>query len=377
MFMTLLYVLMKVFAALAMKPDQERVKTLLADTVTLLCRNGLHFQRQLRVQGVLGITVDDTDVFIVHINESFTEQGRGARLADFQGPLGSGFTAQLVATLSGQQAVSGVTVGSSVVSPVPKWQGTLKQKANEGSDPCPLTATVPMKRSKVDVQYPATVHDSKDLIKESMAAPQQVTVALPSSAAVAAQWQFDAASKVQHQNQRSSANNEATCYLAYSAGGGISNNSVSAINKRKANVYPPPQAMLAMSFGGLTSTVDYGNSVLQAATLQQTGRDLCSSNNVQTSSSASKLWNDGAGQLVSQPHSLTSDEQRLSASFDPITGCTTWTVQHLMDGQGVPAIKVDEPHQQPSSLDVVNVSINFFFCARKGCINWVNCMLLP
>jgi len=54
-----------------MKADQERVKVLLTDTVTLLCRNGLHFQKQLRVQGVLGITVDDTDVFIVHINESF------------------------------------------------------------------------------------------------------------------------------------------------------------------------------------------------------------------------------------------------------------------------------------------------------------------
>lgn len=56
-----------------MKPDQERVKTLLTDTVTLLCKNGLHFRKGLKVQGLLGITLDDDDVFIVHINEMLTE----------------------------------------------------------------------------------------------------------------------------------------------------------------------------------------------------------------------------------------------------------------------------------------------------------------
>ena len=52
-----------------MKPDQERVKNLLADTVTLLCKNGLNFRKELRVQGLIGITLDNDDVFIVHINE--------------------------------------------------------------------------------------------------------------------------------------------------------------------------------------------------------------------------------------------------------------------------------------------------------------------
>lgn len=52
-----------------MKPDQERVHALLVDTVTLLCKNGLNFTKGLKVEGVLGITVDDEDVFIVHINE--------------------------------------------------------------------------------------------------------------------------------------------------------------------------------------------------------------------------------------------------------------------------------------------------------------------
>ena len=54
-----------------MKADQERVRNLLTDTVTLLCKNGLQYQTELRVQGVLGITLDNNDVFIVHINETF------------------------------------------------------------------------------------------------------------------------------------------------------------------------------------------------------------------------------------------------------------------------------------------------------------------
>lgn len=56
-----------------MKADQERVKTLLTDTVTLLCKNGLFFSQQLKVQGLLGITVDDNEVFIVHIDEIYAD----------------------------------------------------------------------------------------------------------------------------------------------------------------------------------------------------------------------------------------------------------------------------------------------------------------
>lgn len=52
-----------------MRPDQERVRTLLCDTVKLLCKNGLSYDKELKVQGLLGITLDENEVFIVHINE--------------------------------------------------------------------------------------------------------------------------------------------------------------------------------------------------------------------------------------------------------------------------------------------------------------------
>jgi len=58
-----------------MKPEQERVKTVLTDTVALLCKSGLSYKHELKVEAVIGVTVDETDVFIVHINESFNPQG--------------------------------------------------------------------------------------------------------------------------------------------------------------------------------------------------------------------------------------------------------------------------------------------------------------
>lgn len=52
-----------------MRPDQERVRNLLLDTVTLLCKNGLDYKREMKVQGLIGITIDDEDVFLVHFDE--------------------------------------------------------------------------------------------------------------------------------------------------------------------------------------------------------------------------------------------------------------------------------------------------------------------
>lgn len=52
-----------------MKLDQDRIQTLLKDTVVMLCRNGLVYQSEIRIQGLLGITVDSSDVFLVSMDE--------------------------------------------------------------------------------------------------------------------------------------------------------------------------------------------------------------------------------------------------------------------------------------------------------------------
>jgi len=51
------------------KADQERLKSLLKDTITLLCKNGLTFHNEFSIEAVIGITLDKDDVLLVSINE--------------------------------------------------------------------------------------------------------------------------------------------------------------------------------------------------------------------------------------------------------------------------------------------------------------------
>jgi len=56
-------------------PEEVRVRGLLNDTVGLLCRNGLTYSDTLRVEGLIGITLDNNRVFLVHINETYPGAG--------------------------------------------------------------------------------------------------------------------------------------------------------------------------------------------------------------------------------------------------------------------------------------------------------------
>ncbi len=49
--------------------DQEKVKVLLSEAITVLCRNGLNYRNEFTIEGLLGITLDSEDVFLVNINE--------------------------------------------------------------------------------------------------------------------------------------------------------------------------------------------------------------------------------------------------------------------------------------------------------------------
>lgn len=335
-----------------MKPDQERIKTLLADTVTLLCRNGLHFRQQLRVQGVLGITVDDSDVFIVHINESFTEQVRGAKLADFPGPLGAGFTASLVASLSGNigqltasaaSDLSGTSASAApnsgaVIQP-PSLSNRQHSSAKHKSDADQCN----VKRQKQEVHSSG---DNSEDVKPAIVVPSSVALG---SAAVESHWPHPASDTT-------------ACYLGYTGGGSNTSSTTVAAPaaKRKANVYPP-QSMLAMSFGGIASTVDYGSGVLHAAGPSAGGEPI--------TQPGGKLWIDSGQNLVAtQQQPIKSEDQRLStAVFDPITGCATWTVQHLIDSQNLHSHSDDQ--QQPN-LEVVCaiLSASFFWCLKYFCL---------
>lgn len=49
--------------------EKDKLKALLTDTITLLCRNGLRFKTQFSVDAVIGIALDETDEFFVSIKE--------------------------------------------------------------------------------------------------------------------------------------------------------------------------------------------------------------------------------------------------------------------------------------------------------------------
>lgn len=50
--------------------DQQQVKALLIETITLLCKNGLRFQDKFCIEGLIGITLDEDDIFLININET-------------------------------------------------------------------------------------------------------------------------------------------------------------------------------------------------------------------------------------------------------------------------------------------------------------------
>ena len=71
---------------MVVKPEQDRVRNLLTDTVTLLCKNGLTYGKEMKVQGLLGITLDEDEVFVVHFNEKFDDSVTGKELPTLEFP---------------------------------------------------------------------------------------------------------------------------------------------------------------------------------------------------------------------------------------------------------------------------------------------------
>lgn len=52
------------------REDQERLRTLMVETITLLCKSGLQYKSEFSIDGLIGITVDSEDVFLVSLKET-------------------------------------------------------------------------------------------------------------------------------------------------------------------------------------------------------------------------------------------------------------------------------------------------------------------
>ena len=52
------------------KTDHARVKGLLTEAIRMLCKSSLPYKSELNIEGLIGITLDNNDIFLVNINES-------------------------------------------------------------------------------------------------------------------------------------------------------------------------------------------------------------------------------------------------------------------------------------------------------------------
>ena len=52
------------------REDQERLRTLVVETITLLCKSGLQYKSEFSIDGLIGITLDHEDVFLVSFKET-------------------------------------------------------------------------------------------------------------------------------------------------------------------------------------------------------------------------------------------------------------------------------------------------------------------
>ena len=57
------------------KVYQERLIALVKDTISLLCKNGLEYNQEFCVEGLLGVTLDKDEVFLIPIKELVADKG--------------------------------------------------------------------------------------------------------------------------------------------------------------------------------------------------------------------------------------------------------------------------------------------------------------
>jgi len=76
--------LQRVETGWTMKPDQQRVCDVVMETVMGLCASGLEGS-VARVQGVIGVTVDNSDVFLIHINDTVRSLAAAVRHSQHSG----------------------------------------------------------------------------------------------------------------------------------------------------------------------------------------------------------------------------------------------------------------------------------------------------
>ncbi|KAK2157964.1 hypothetical protein LSH36_180g03031 [Paralvinella palmiformis] len=65
------------FNMVIQKADQARLKGLVTEAISNLCRSGLNYKSEFCIEGLLGITLDNDDIFLINIKETITNDKLG------------------------------------------------------------------------------------------------------------------------------------------------------------------------------------------------------------------------------------------------------------------------------------------------------------
>ena len=58
-----------------LREEQTRLQGLLKETITMLCKNGLHFKNGFIIDALIGITTDDSETFLLNLEETVGNVG--------------------------------------------------------------------------------------------------------------------------------------------------------------------------------------------------------------------------------------------------------------------------------------------------------------
>ena len=67
---------------MVLSADQERMKSMIQEAVSALCRNGLLFDTEVSVEGLIGITIDKSNVFLVSIRDMISKEAEQSTSAE-------------------------------------------------------------------------------------------------------------------------------------------------------------------------------------------------------------------------------------------------------------------------------------------------------
>ena len=133
---------------------KERVRLLLTEAVTLLCKNSVFYQTELTIEGLLGVTVDTKEVFLVNINQKVNNHSHISNPNQVQHLHGSDEDKcdDIDSSNGSMHQSTSVWVESNETLSPPRLK-RHKRKTKHQDSPLPISATVEFEspNSKIDI----------------------------------------------------------------------------------------------------------------------------------------------------------------------------------------------------------------------------------